>query len=59
MIRKSVTIDWTQSESVQAEIRLKVKKILRKYDYPPDKQEKATQTVLEQAGLVARDWVGN
>ena len=59
MIRKSVTIDWTQRESVQAEIRLKVKKILRKYGYPPDKQEKATQTVLEQAELVARDWVGN
>ncbi len=59
MIRKSVTIDWTQRESVQAEIRLKVKKILRKHGYPPDKQEKATQTVLEQAELVARDWVGN
>jgi type I restriction enzyme R subunit len=57
MIRKSVTIDWTQRESVQAEIRLKVKKILRKYGYPPDKQEKATQTVLEQAEMIARDWV--
>lgn len=57
MIRNSVTIDWTQRESVQAEIRLKVKKILRKYGYPPDKQEKATQTVLEQAELIARDWV--
>jgi type I restriction enzyme, R subunit len=57
MIRDSVTIDWTQRDSVQAEIRLKVKKILRKYGYPPDKQEKATQTVLEQAELIARDWV--
>jgi len=57
MIRSSVTIDWTQRESVQAEIRLKVKKILRKYGYPPDKQEKATQTVLEQAEMIARDWV--
>lgn len=57
MIRNSVTIDWTQRESVQAEIRLKVKKILRKYGYPPDKQEKATQTVLEQAEMIARDWV--
>jgi len=54
MIRDSVTIDWTQRDSVQAEIRLKVKKILRKYGYPPDKQEKATQTVLEQAELIAR-----
>jgi len=58
MIRKSVTIDWTQRESVQADLRLKVKKILRKYSYPPDKQEKATQTVLEQAELIAKDWVG-
>ena len=56
MIRKSVTIDWTQRESVQAEIRLKVKKILRKYGYPPDKQEKATQTVLQQAEMIAKDW---
>jgi type I restriction enzyme R subunit len=57
VIRNSVTIDWTQRDSVQAEIRLKVKKILRKYGYPPDKQEKATQTVLEQAELIARDWI--
>src|SRR3989449_8999568 len=57
MIRKSVTIDWTQRESVQAEIRLRVKKILKKYGYPPDKQEKATQTVLQQAELIARDWI--
>ena len=58
MIRNSVTIDWTRRDSVQAEIRLKVKKILRKYGYPPDRQELATQTVLEQATLIAREWVG-
>jgi type I restriction enzyme, R subunit len=52
-IRKSVTIDWTQRESVQAEIRLKIKKILRKYGYPPDKEKKATETVLRQAELIA------
>ncbi len=57
MIRKSVTIDWTQRESVQAEIRLKVKKILRKYGYPPDKEKKATETVLQQAELIAKNWV--
>ncbi len=56
MIRKSVTIDWTQRESVQAELRLKVKKILRKYGYPPDKEKTATETVLKQAELIARDW---
>jgi type I restriction enzyme R subunit len=57
MIRNSVTIDWTQRESVRAEIRLKIRKILRKYGYPPDKQEKATQTVIDQAEMIARDWV--
>ena len=57
MIRKSVTIDWTQRESVQAELRLKVKKILRRYGYPPDKEKMATETVLKQAELVARNWV--
>ena len=55
MIRRSVTIDWTQRENVRAEIRLKVKKILRKHGYPPDKQKKATKTVLEQAELIARN----
>ncbi len=57
MIRTSVTIDWTQRDSVRAAIRLRVKKILRKYGYSPDKQEKATLTVLEQAELLAKDWV--
>ena len=57
MIHKSVTIDWTQRESVQAEMRLKVRKILRKYGYPPDKEEKATQTVIQQAELIAKDWI--
>lgn len=42
---------------MQAEIRLKVKKILKKYGYPPDKQEKATQTVLAQVAVIAKDWV--
>jgi len=57
MIRKSVTIDWTQRESVQAELRLKVKKILKKYGYPPDKQKSATETVLKQAELIAKNWI--
>ena len=45
----NVTIDWTVRENVRAQLRVLVKRILRKYGYPPDKQEKATQTVLEQA----------
>ena len=55
-IRNSVTVDWTEREAVRARIRLLVKRILRKYGYPPDKQEKATQTVLEQASLLCADW---
>ena len=53
---KSVTIDWTMRENVRAQLRVIIKRILRKYGYPPDKQEKATQTVLEQAALLSEEW---
>lgn len=53
-IRKNTSIDWTIRESVQAELRLMVKKILKKYGYPPDMQQKAMETVLEQAKLMAQ-----
>ncbi len=56
MVHNNVTIDWTVKETVRAKLRVMVKRILRKYGYPPDKQEKATHTVLEQAELLARDW---
>jgi type I restriction enzyme R subunit len=55
-VRKNVTIDWTVRENVRAQLRVIVKRILRKYGYPPDKQEKATQTVLEQAALLSEQW---
>ena len=55
-VRNSVTIDWTEREAVRAKIRVMVKRILRKYGYPPDKQEKATLTVLQQAELLCADW---
>ena len=55
-VRKNVTIDWTVKEFVRAKLRVMVKRILRKYGYPPDKQEKATRTVLEQAEMIAADW---
>jgi len=58
MLRKNTTIDWTIKENVQAKLRVYVKKLLRKYNYPPDKQESATQTVLEQANLLCKDWSG-
>jgi type I restriction enzyme R subunit len=55
-IRGSVTIDWTQKEAVRADMRRKVKRLLRKHGYPPDKQDEAVVTVIEQAEAVARDW---
>ena len=55
-VRNNVTIDWTVRENVRAHLRVIVKRILRKYGYPPDKQEKATQTVLEQAEVLSEGW---
>ena len=55
-VRRNVTIDWTIRENVRAHLRVLVKRILRKHGYPPDKQEKATQTVLEQAELLSAVW---
>jgi type I restriction enzyme, R subunit len=55
-VRKNTAIDWTVKESVRAKLRTMVKRILRKYGYPPDKEEKATLTVLQQAELLCKDW---
>ena len=55
-VRRNVTIDWTLRENVRANLRRLVKRILRKHGYPPDKQEKATRTVLEQAEVLSSDW---
>lgn len=55
-VKKHVTIDWTMRENVRAQLRVIVKRILRKYGYPPDKQEKATLTVLEQAEVLSEGW---
>jgi type I restriction enzyme R subunit len=52
-VKKNTSIDWTVRENVQARMRIAVKRILRKYDYPPDMQLKATETVIEQAKLLA------
>jgi type I restriction enzyme R subunit len=53
---RNVTIDWTVKESVRAKLRVIVKRILRKHGYPPDKQEAATNTVLQQAELLSEFW---
>jgi len=55
-VRANVTIDWTVRENVRAQLRVLVKRILRKHGYPPDKQEKATQTVLGQAEVLSEAW---
>jgi type I restriction enzyme R subunit len=55
-VRRNVTIDWAERENVRAHLRRLVKRVLRKYGYPPDKQEKATQTVLEQAEAFSELW---
>jgi type I restriction enzyme R subunit len=55
-VRNNVTIDWTIHENVRAQLRVLVKRILRKYGYPPDKQGRATQTVLEQAEVLSELW---
>ena len=55
MVRKSVTIDWTLREGARAKIRVIVKRILNKWGYPPDLQEEAVKTVLQQAELLCAD----
>ncbi len=55
-VRNSITIDWTVRENVRAKIRVMIKRILRKYGYPPDKQARATELVLEQAEVLCTGW---
>ena len=54
-VRNSATIDWNLKESVRAAMRAKVRRLLAKYDYPPDLEEKAIELVLEQAELFASE----
>ncbi|WP_050601548.1 type I restriction endonuclease subunit R [Qipengyuania citrea] len=55
-IRQSVTVDWTQKESVRARMRIEVRRLLAKYGYPPDLQRAAVDLVLDQANVIAADW---
>lgn len=56
-LRQNVTVDWSQRESVRARLRLMVKRILRKYKYPPDMQEAAVALVLQQAEALGEEWI--
>jgi type I restriction enzyme R subunit len=58
-VRNSVTIDWDKKESVQAKMRVMIKRILKKYGYPPEKQDQAVKTILEQAKMIADDFSNN
>jgi len=55
-VRKNLTVDWSARESVQAKLRLMVKRILRKYRYPPDQQDSAVELVLQQARALGEAW---
>jgi type I restriction enzyme R subunit len=55
-LRKNITVDWSARESVRAKLRLMVKRILRKYKYPPDQQESAVELVLQQAEALGEAW---
>lgn len=57
-VRKNATIDWTMKESARAKLMVIVRRTLNKYGYPPDKQQKAVDTVLKQAEVLADYWVG-
>ena len=57
-VRSNVKIDWTIRENVRAHLWRLVKRILREHGYPPDKREKATRTVLEQAEMLSAGWAG-
>ena len=54
-VRENASIDWTMKESVRAKLKVIIKRTLRKYGYPPDMQILATETVLEQAKLLANE----
>ena len=56
-LQRDVTIDWAEREGVRAKIRLKIKKLLRKHKYPPDKRDDAVKLVLEQAEVLSSEWV--
>jgi type I restriction enzyme R subunit len=56
-VRRNVTIDWTVKQTARAKMRALVKRILRRFGYPPDLQDAATKPVLEQAELLAAQWV--
>ncbi len=56
VVRANVTVDWTVRENARAQLRVLVKRVLRQHGYPPDRQDQAAQTVLEQAEVLSESW---
>jgi len=56
-VKKNLSVDWMHRDSARARIRILVKRILKKYGYPPDLQEDAVQTVLQQAEALSAEWI--
>lgn len=54
--RQNLSVDWSERESMRANLRLLVKRVLRKYKYPPDLQDAAVELVLEQAQALGESW---
>jgi type I restriction enzyme R subunit len=55
-LRQSTSVDWQVRDSVRAKMRLLIKRLLRKYRYPPEGQDEAVSRVLEQAEALADEW---
>ena len=55
-LRENLTVDWSERESVRAKLRLMVKRILKKYKYPPDQADAAVELVLAQAQALGEEW---
>jgi type I restriction enzyme R subunit len=55
-LRENLTVDWSERESVRAKLRLLVKRLLKKYKYPPDQTEEAVELVLQQAQTMGEEW---
>ena len=58
-VKSNLSIDWNLRENVKANLRRLVRRTLKRYNYPPDKQQKAVETVLEQTELLCEDWGEN
>lgn len=56
-LRNSVTVDWSVRDAVRAKLRVMVRTLLKRYKYPPDKQEEAIEMVLRQAEMLSAEWV--